>query len=393
MQIYVSASWAVFLASIGAPKVLSNLIGSDTVLVAMVSLSAFFLVINFPKKIMNRQFAMFGAVFPLLILVVLLFADSVFRGHPDQVFSVIVRLLACCVLLAMAVVFAQENIDSSYSVIGWLAIVGFAVPLIGLAPFVDGFSGQHYFKFFCVVAFVAAVAKFVECQNKLDPFIYCWLLVSALSLILILQRGAVVSTIVALLTLVLLRGWVRLSYLLPLSIGILILGVVGIEFSDMLIDYFFFGNFGPKEITAAILEGSFSLEMIRSRGRLDMAHILLQHYEIGAFGYGYGTSKELIGASFFDGREVHNDGLVFLVDVGVVGALLAYGVMLWPCLFARWYFRRVCGYVPLNTDVGIALLVGMLSWTWLSNVLIYATVALALPYVLMFAYHPKRENV
>lgn len=238
----------------------------------------------------------------------------------------------------------------------------------------EGFAGQHFSKFVFVTStlfYLMVVMRSPRDRkaNQLQDILLLGL--SLLSLALVLQRGALIAVAVGFLIYrkrILPNGsaWSRaLFWSLLASVFAMVVT------SERFLSYAFFDRFGPRQILHHVLNGTFSWDMIRARGRFEMAEAITANADIGILGNGPGVAKYIVGSEFFLGREPHNDMLMLLTDVGVLGSILVLLILLLPALLRRRIQLPPNSYSEILYVTGASSLLGFVCWMAVSNVLVY----------------------
>lgn len=324
-----------------------------------------------------------------IVLVVSLFLAATFLASLEVVYPALIVPLYFRLLVYTTVVILFASLHFEDSLVAELFRVVYfilsAYVILSLGMYVlpmgrtevgamEGFSGQHFSKFVYVICVIFFLTTLLQRPFRLrnaiikDTFL---LFLSVAALVLVLQRGAILAVAIGL---IVLNGRI-LPRKYPLSRiafwSIFAASLTILLSSERFVSYAFFEQFGPKEIYNAIIEGNFSLDMIRARGRFQIADAIVASAEIGFLGNGPGVAKHIVGAEFFEGREPHNDILMFLVDLGVFGTLSVSALLLMPLLISRKTDAPSRSYGGILFTSGAASMIGFFAWMAVSNVVIY----------------------
>jgi len=367
--------------------------------IVFTSILVFFLLINFKTKIeinrKTRNIIVFYIAFTFYCFLSFLLSDTRMLVLPFIYRLIIISLLLFSLFMVdCSTLNIQQLFKSLYiSFSGYCSLSLLLTPILGFADEggLNGIAGQHFSKFIFVLSSIFFLTCFARGgKNMRDLF---FLSISVICLILVLQRGAIISLIVAMLV-ILMSGSVKTKFYGAIIFTITFFSVVYYLMSnEAIMQYAFFDSYGPEVILSNIINGTFDWHMIRARGRFEIIEILTGSGSISFLGLGAGYSKSILETMFFVGKEPHNDMLFLLYDFGWFGFMLFM-------LFELSIQRVQVDYKTLSRKEEILIVfskasfLGFTFWMMVSNVLIYMTYAFMIPiFVMFFTLNSRKRHI
>lgn len=260
----------------------------------------------------------------------------------------------------------------------------------------SGLTDRHYFKFNAVFLFLISLSTVLFAKYRILGLI--GLCVSLFALLIIMQRGALISIVIGSFFLLYIFGYFSIRRIL-LILPLIIFSIFMLFQNKSFIEYSFYEGKGPEYIITQLKQGKLDSSVIRDRERGVLLSAMLEGYNISALPGGLGEAKRRVQERYwyFGGKEPHNDWVVLLIDLGIIGCFMIFMLFLLlsfasirqlkEILYVRHFERTV------SLSTGLAMVYGMLIWMMFSNVLIYSSSALVLPLALMGLAVNNRKNL
>jgi hypothetical protein len=342
-----------------------------------------FKILDF-KFPVNMFFSSIFFVFSLTLIYSLVISPSVMSG-----FQYFLKIM-----IPFFSFYLFKNVDFRSVDLGKLSIVvlkvyvGFVFLSLLFGGEVDGVFGgitdRHFFKFNAAFLFVLSFALIVKGDSKFWPVL--GLLISTISIVAVMQRGAFISIFIACCTILYLYRFLR-GWKLFISIIIILGSLTTLFTNEKFVEYSFYDGMGPSYIISEIIQGRFDTEFIRDRERGVLIEAIVDEHEFGFFPSGLGTAKGIINSdyTFFEGKEPHNDLLVLAVDMGFIGFFSVFFMLAYFVYRVKFFYNNsqflIGEYAYMYFAVGAGLTFGYIVWMGFSNVIIYSSSSLVLPFV------------
>lgn len=375
-------SVVIFMLIFGAPIAVLGAAGESVAELRDISVAGLLILYIAYRVLYKRRTATAviasGWVLAYAGFVMYLLLGVAFSEHRTLAIAVLVRLsIGLLLVIAVAVSPLRLHQQAMLTVASTLpkfflgyAIIAFCLYIVLGQQYLEGLSGRHYSKFIALSGLLFSVAMIAKrCGGRL---VRVSAIIMAATGLLCLQRGFILAAVAGVSSILMIAKSGRKS---KLNIAVLVVvgaGVMLTILKDRILDYSFYDAVGPSQILAAVRNGTFNFEMLRTRGRLDLVESILNDSEITLLGSGGGTAKYIVGEDFGTGKEPHNDILALLVDYGVVGLFLFI-------TFGFLFIKRALSISRAQSDEVSALAISSISiftacavWMTFSNVLIYA---------------------
>ncbi|MDT8953426.1 hypothetical protein [Aeromonas caviae] len=258
------------------------------------------------------------------------------------------------------------------------------IPVIGFssAGGIEGLAGQHFSKFIFLLSSIFYLSLYLRFNKSLGNL--CGLVISLVAMFLVLQRGAIIAFVIAAFVIFVAGNYRRKIVGTIVFLMLLPFFLFYLSTDDSIMQYAFFEGYGPDVIFSSLLDGTFDWSMIRARGRFELMEIITYNSDLTVLGNGAGYVKRLLSDYFFIDKEPHNDFLFILYDFGMVTLLILIFLIL-SMLGIDIERNGVNSPRKVLLIFSKASILGMSFWMIVSNVLIYSTYALMIPFFVIIS--------
>lgn len=284
----------------------------------------------------------------------------------------------------------------------YVGIIMFLILTIAFIPFqnliwgyreeyyLQGISGRHFSKFLLVFIIIFIINVLNNKSNSLKNMFYLpktVLFVSCILLLLVLQRGAILSLVIGIVFILTIKYTKSLKSYFKLIIytTLIIILSLSVFSSDRFLEYAFYSRGHAALFVDSALKFDFetALSTIRDRGRLYWLGIVVSNYNYSLFGIGIGTIA--VDLEYLTGWTggLHNDIVQYIYEGGFVG--FWFYIMMW-FVFFKISIKYKDSNDPLTSVMSYTLggyAAALLAWSFISQVFTYADMNIMFLFLLM----------